>query len=263
VNWLTAIPIIGDLIGKWQDGKAAKESNRHAQEMGTLNQFAAEFGHGRTWFDSLVDGINRLPRPVIVSMLIYYLWLSWGDPVYFAKVNTGLGTIPEAMWYIIGIVITFFFGARELQHTRKANGFKAAADAALSLIPAAENYTDTEWFADTFPSVQVKDGVNLEGINRAALAPLVSAMLEVCRAEGSACVVTSAKDGKHKTGSKHYDGEALDFRIWHFDDASRAAEKLQTRLGKDYDVVLEKTHIHAEYDPKTNNPSNPVERFYG
>jgi len=64
--------------------------------------------------------------------------------------------------------------------------------------------------------------------------------------------VTSISDGKHKEGSKHYVGQAVDFRIWGIGPiVLRALVKyLQELLGEDYDVVLEKTHIHIEYDPE-------------
>lgn len=75
-------------------------------------------------------------------------------------------------------------------------------------------------------------------------------------------VITSLCDGKHMTGSKHYEGNAFDFRL-----PSRYTGKPQTdtevhaelaaALGRSYDVVLEKdpdhpenAHIHVEFDPK-------------
>jgi hypothetical protein len=62
-------------------------------------------------------------------------------------------------------------------------------------------------------------------------------------------VVTSANDGQHMDGSKHYDDQALDLRVWHLPDPAHTARRLQRTLGEDYDVVYEDTHIHAEYDP--------------
>ena len=54
------------------------------------------------------------------------------------------------------------------------------------------------------------------------------------------------------TGSKHYEGKALDLRTRDFsrDTAEKITVKLQNNLGRDYDVVNEKEHIHVEYDPK-------------
>jgi hypothetical protein len=61
-----------------------------------------------------------------------------------------------------------------------------------------------------------------------------------------------ATDG-HMAGSRHYSGDALDFRIWESNAAGVTAHVvtlMRGRLGADYDVVLEATHIHVEYDPQ-------------
>jgi hypothetical protein len=54
---------------------------------------------------------------------------------------------------------------------------------------------------------------------------------------------------KHKVGSKHYIGQALDFRLLGAQtDTFRQA--LARRLGPAYQVLLEVDHVHVEYDPK-------------
>ena len=71
-------------------------------------------------------------------------------------------------------------------------------------------------------------------------------------------VVTSGNDGKHMTGSLHYTNAALDFRTGHAwepplmtaDEAEEVREELAALLGAGYDVVLEKDHLHIEYQPK-------------
>ena len=69
-------------------------------------------------------------------------------------------------------------------------------------------------------------------------------------------VLTSVKDAKHMKGSKHYDGQAFDLRTWVFKEHSRLvnidafAEACRSSLGRDFDVVIEKDHIHIEFDPK-------------
>lgn len=68
-------------------------------------------------------------------------------------------------------------------------------------------------------------------------------------------VVTSVADGVHMEGSKHYldPVQATDFRTWYLpseDDKHRFVTTAQMRLGSAFDVVLESTHLHVEYDPK-------------
>jgi hypothetical protein len=61
-------------------------------------------------------------------------------------------------------------------------------------------------------------------------------------------VVTSTYEGTHMPASLHYVNRAADFRKPI--DANAAVARLKSKLGQDYDVVLEQTHIHIEYDPK-------------
>ena len=68
---------------------------------------------------------------------------------------------------------------------------------------------------------------------------------------GQIAVITSAKDGKHMDGSKHYEGNAVDLRTSYFSKEVqiKVTGQLQSQLGDEYDVVLEGNHIHLEYDP--------------
>lgn len=75
---------------------------------------------------------------------------------------------------------------------------------------------------------------------------------------GERATITSVMDGEHRDGSIHYEGNAFDVRTW-FDDAGnqlsiydkqKLAAALRFALGDDWDVVIENTHIHCEYDPK-------------
>ena len=65
-------------------------------------------------------------------------------------------------------------------------------------------------------------------------------------------VLTSVNDGTHSPKSLHRFGYAVDIRIWVLTGAKRvmAQRKIADALGKDFDVILEKDHMHIEYDPK-------------
>ncbi len=106
--------------------------------------------------------------------------------------------------------------------------------------------------------IRFKKCVKLRGIRAEALMILVKGekiyneRLHKNGKRGVDLVVTSALDGKHSRRSLHYVGLALDLRTRDFakGEASIAAKFLQRRLGRQYDVVLERDHIHVEYDPK-------------
>ena len=64
-------------------------------------------------------------------------------------------------------------------------------------------------------------------------------------------VITSGVE-KHKHPSKHVYGGGLDFRIRDLvgGRAGDFTRLCRERLGDGFDVVLEKDHLHVEYDPK-------------
>lgn len=65
--------------------------------------------------------------------------------------------------------------------------------------------------------------------------------------------ITSGTDGTHSTGSLHYSGAAVDLRIKDIRKVASKAARLRNRVGRDFDVVLESTHIHIEFQPHQLN----------
>jgi hypothetical protein len=74
---------------------------------------------------------------------------------------------------------------------------------------------------------------------------------------GGKLYVTSINDSQHMKGSKHETGDAWDFRLpsrlplggMQKPDAAWTAD-IQAVLDAEFDIVLEKDHVHVEYDPK-------------
>jgi hypothetical protein len=69
-------------------------------------------------YDRLIDSLNRLPRPLMAfgsQALVIYAMI---DPTGFAARMAGLDAMPEALWWLLGAVITAYFGAREAHHIR-------------------------------------------------------------------------------------------------------------------------------------------------
>lgn len=100
--------------------------------------------------------------------------------------------------------------------------------------------------------MRLKPGVRVLGLQAGTLLAMQAAG-EVLRAFDLEFVVTSVIDGSHSRSSKHYSGNAFDFRTRHMGEGQPAQvrEALSIALAGDYDVVLEGNHIHVEYDPKT------------
>lgn len=65
-------------------------------------------------------------------------------------------------------------------------------------------------------------------------------------------VITSLTDGTHSPNSLHYAGRAVDIRTKNIPESVGAytiVKEIQDRLNKHYDVILENTHIHIEFQP--------------
>lgn len=83
------------------------------------SQFAREFHAPRNWFDSIINGLNRLPRPFMAFGAIALLIGPFIDPIEYSASIAALGLIPEYLWGIIGGVFAFYFGARHWENKRR------------------------------------------------------------------------------------------------------------------------------------------------
>lgn len=105
------------------------------------------------------------------------------------------------------------------------------------------------------PELHVKTGVILAGLKPEMARTVIRVML-IYSEYGVPAVITSGLDGHHSSKSLHYVGLALDWRTRHLPGgylgpaAHAVREQIAAVLGDDYDVVLEKDHIHVEYDPE-------------
>lgn len=96
----------------------------------------------------------------------------------------------------------------------------------------------------------IKSGVRIYGIQpEVVLALFIARGVYEAFGESDRCVITSVADGKHSRGSLHYVGCAVDLRLPH-QQKGAITNALKAALGTDFDVVLEGSHIHVEFQPK-------------
>lgn len=98
--------------------------------------------------------------------------------------------------------------------------------------------------------LEFKPGVSVDGIKKEIIT-IIGFLSYVFESMGKPLVITSCTDGKHMKGSKHYSGNAIDIRIRHLTqkEIDSLIRRFKLWYDKDYDIVLEKDHIHVEYDP--------------
>ena len=84
-----------------------------------MAQLSAEFAAApRGWFDGLVNGLNRLPRPVMTLGTVGLFVYAMVEPEGFGLRMTNLNLVPEPLWWLLGAIISFYFGAREAHYFR-------------------------------------------------------------------------------------------------------------------------------------------------
>jgi hypothetical protein len=78
-----------------------------------MDQFAKEFAVARTGrFDRFMDGLNRVPRPLMAFGTIGLCVAAMVNPIWFAARMQGIALIPEPLWWLMGAIVSFYFGAR-------------------------------------------------------------------------------------------------------------------------------------------------------
>lgn len=103
------------------ENKESKGQRRHEEkiadidrDLASLNQFAAEFQSrqkGGKW-DSFVDGLNRLPRPLLTFAIISFFVLAPLFPERFFQIAKAYEVMPPGYWALLSVIIGFYFGGR-------------------------------------------------------------------------------------------------------------------------------------------------------
>lgn len=98
-----------------------------------LKQFSGEFRQSnRGGFDRFMDGVNRLPRPAMALGCLALFVAAMIDPVWFAARMTGIALVPEPLWWLLGVIVSFYFGSR---YQTKGQEFKRSMSQSLGDVP--------------------------------------------------------------------------------------------------------------------------------
>ena len=89
-----------------------------AARRAAMDQMRAEFAGGAGRFDRVVDALNRLPRPCLAFGTLGLFVYAMTDPLGFAARMEGLAVVPQPLWWLLGAIVGFYFGARELHYRR-------------------------------------------------------------------------------------------------------------------------------------------------
>ena len=109
---------------------AARQADLSQQVM---QQFGQEFGMARRGlFDTVMDAVNRLPRPALALGTLGLFVSAMVDPIWFSERMQGMALVPEPLWWLLGAIVSFYFGAR---HQYKGQEFQRSLAATMALAP--------------------------------------------------------------------------------------------------------------------------------
>ncbi|PJE26894.1 Holin of 3TMs, for gene-transfer release [Pseudooceanicola antarcticus] len=124
--------VIRDTAEVFRTNAEATDQRDLAAFQAALAQHGREFRDQRRGFDRFMDGLNRLPRPAMalgaIGLFVSAMW----DPVWFSERMQGLALVPEALWWLLGAVVSFYFGAR---HQVKGQEFQREIARSMTLVP--------------------------------------------------------------------------------------------------------------------------------
>ena len=86
---------------------------------GPMPQLQPKTATGKAGYDRLIDALNRLPRPLMALGTLAVFVVAGVNPAWFETQMQVLATIPQPMWWLLGAVITLFFGSRETHYLRQ------------------------------------------------------------------------------------------------------------------------------------------------
>jgi hypothetical protein len=168
--------VIRDTVEVFRPNAEAEAVRDAAREAAALAQFAAEFTRPQQGlFDRLMDGLNRLPRPLLAFGTLGLFVAAMVDPVWFAQRMQGVALVPEPLWWLMGAIVSFYFGAR---HQTKSHQFQKGLTATLArtaevtghirdleaLKAGAEDVPDAlDDLADVEPAARVSGSVDVRG----------------------------------------------------------------------------------------------------
>lgn len=106
----------------FRENAEAGARRQSAERGAAMNQMSSEFGAGQSGaFDSFMDGVNRLPRPALALGTLGLFVSAMVDPIWFAARMQGIALVPEPLWWLLGVIVSFYFGAR---HQFKGQAFR-------------------------------------------------------------------------------------------------------------------------------------------
>lgn len=135
--------------------QAQRDLANQAKYVEAITQFGAEFQPAAARFDSFMNGLNRLPRPLLTIGTLGLFVYAMVAPVGFSRRMEGLQLVPEPLWWLLGAIVSFYFGARELHYQRVRTALAAPRAVIAAIGETDEGPGAVEAPADPAPAASV------------------------------------------------------------------------------------------------------------
>lgn len=125
--------VVRETAELFRENSEAGAQRSHSAQTQAMTQFGAEFAQPTQGaFDRFMDGLNRLPRPALALGTLGLFVSAMVDPLWFAARMQGIALVPEPLWWLLGVIVSFYFGAR---HQAKMQGLQRDLAASVARAP--------------------------------------------------------------------------------------------------------------------------------
>lgn len=144
--------LIRETAGVFRENVEDEAVREAAMRQAALAQYGSEFAIARPgMFDRIMDGVNRLPRPMLALGTLGLFVAAMVDPLWFSERMQGIALVPEPLWWLMGAIVSFYFGAR---HQAKGQEFQTSVVQTLAVAPiVAQNLRALRALRATSPGV--------------------------------------------------------------------------------------------------------------
>ncbi|SFQ95856.1 holin family protein [Poseidonocella sedimentorum] len=165
--------VLVDTAEVFRVNREAESKRAFQMHAAAMASHSAEFTRGgKGWFDGFMDGLNRIPRPAMALGTLGLFGAAMVDPVWFASRMQGIALVPEPLWWLLGAIVSFYFGAR---HQAKGQEFQRSIADTVARTPAVvENIgaldrlrSDVVGVAETGPDAVLEKTATKSGENPA------------------------------------------------------------------------------------------------
>ena len=116
-----AIAAMGNAAGQLSEVFTPNATRRMELDEEAYARAMSEHGQefvsaGDSYFDAMVNALNRLPRPLLTLGTIGLFIYAMVEPAGFSLRMEGLALVPEPLWWLMGAIVSFYFGAREAHY---------------------------------------------------------------------------------------------------------------------------------------------------